>query len=317
MNDKKSKVDEIELTRRGKDAILIQSPVMPAAGTFGFGEMYRGIINVEKLGAIVTNPVTYEPRQPAIGTRVIELDAGVLIHTGLPNPGLSKVLKKHRNLWTVLPIPIILHFVATTHKHVKLGMERINEEACITGVELGLPDDISWQDAEQFTKIAVASSDKPVIVRLPLQDAYEIASAVADAGAAAVTVAAPPRGTARDPINGRLVPGRIYGPLIKPIVLHTVGKLVRRLSDEIPVIGAGGIHSQQDARDYIEAGARAVQVDSVTWIQPKMLEYIARDLGAGIVTRESDAMPDEWHPGLGDTEKNAKEKKTEQSAKDS
>lgn len=317
MNDKKPIKDEIELTRRGKNTIVIHSPVMPAAGTFGFGEVYRDIIKVEKLGAIVTNPVTYEPRQPAIGTRVIELDAGVLVHTGLPNPGLTKVLKQHRNLWTLLPVPIILHLVATTHKHLKYAMERINAEECLTGVELGLPDDISWQEAEQFTKIAISHSDKPLIVRLPLQDAYEIASAVADAGADALTVAAPPRGTARDPLNGRLVPGRIYGPLIKPIVLHTVGKLVRRLGDEVPVIGAGGIHSQQDARDFIDAGARAVQVDSVTWIQPKMLEYIARDLGEGIATRKSDALADEWHIGMGDTEKRAKEKKTEKSTKDS
>jgi dihydroorotate dehydrogenase len=70
----------------------------------------------------------------------------------------------------------------------------------------------------------------------------------------------------------------------------------------VPLIGAGGIHSLQDARDYLEAGAVAVQIDSVTWVQPRLLERIARDLSGGLVTRASDAYPDEWHPDMGDTE---------------
>jgi dihydroorotate dehydrogenase (NAD+) catalytic subunit len=131
------------------------------------------------------------------------------------------------------------------------------------------------------------------------QDAYELAQPVADAGAGALVVAAPPRGTARDPQSGKLVPGRIYGPLVKPMVLRVVGQLMSRI--DIPIIGAGGIHSAQDARDYLEAGAVAVQVDSVTWIEPKMLEIIARDLGGLVVTRASGALPDEWHEGMGET----------------
>ena len=66
---------------------------------------------------------------------------------------------------------------------------------------------------------------------------------------------------------------------------------------------AGGIHSPQDARDYLEAGAVAVQVDSVTWVDPKMLEIIGRDLGGLVITQPTDALPDEWHPGMGETER--------------
>jgi dihydroorotate dehydrogenase len=68
----------------------------------------------------------------------------------------------------------------------------------------------------------------------------------------------------------------------------------------VPIIGAGGIHSPEDARDYLEAGARAVQVDSVTWVEPRMLEIIARDLGGLTVTRALDALGDEWYPGMSD-----------------
>lgn len=141
-----------------------------------------------------------------------------------------------------------------------------------------------------------------MLVRLPMLDAYEIAEAVADAGADALIISAPPRGTARDPKTGKLVSGRVYSPIVKPMVLRVVGQLMRRLKD-IPVIGAGGIHTLQDARDYLEAGATAVQVDSVAWIQPDMLEKIARDLGGKSVTKETGAFPDEWYPGMGDTER--------------
>src|SRR3990172_6552964 len=90
----------VEITRPDKHTLMIDTPVMPAAGTFGFGDAYRGIIQVEKLRAIVTNPVSYKPWHPASGTRVIPLDAGVLVHTGLPNPGISKVLSHNRAAWS-------------------------------------------------------------------------------------------------------------------------------------------------------------------------------------------------------------------------
>ena len=95
--------------------------------------------------------------------------------------------------------------------------------------------------------------------------------------------------------------GRVYSPIVKPIVLRLVGVLARRIQD-VPIIGAGGIHSPQDARDYLEAGAVAVQIDSVAWIKPRMVERIARDLSGGLVTRAMGAFPDEWHPDMGDTE---------------
>lgn len=70
-----------EITRPGKNSLVVETPVMPSAGIFGFGDVYRDLIKVEKLGAIVTNPVTYQPWQVATGTRVIPLDAGELVYT--------------------------------------------------------------------------------------------------------------------------------------------------------------------------------------------------------------------------------------------
>ena len=291
----------IQLTRTGKHTLIVETPVMPAAGTVGFGFNYRSMVNLEKLGAFVTNPVTYEPWSPATGTRVVPLDAGVLVHTGLPNPGLSKTIKEFHRVWLDMPIPVILHLVATTPDHVQRAIKHIDQTEAVAAVELGLDDDITWEEAQALVKAATERAEKPILVRLPVYDAYELAGAVVEAGADALVVAAAPRGTARDPRSGQLVSGRIYGPLVKPMILRLVGVLARRIKD-VPIVGAGGIHSVQDARDYLDAGAVAVQVDSATWIQPNMLERIARDLGGSLVTRASDAFPDEWHPDMGDTE---------------
>ncbi len=295
----------IQITRPGKNAIILEAPVMAAAGILGFGDMYRDLIDFEKLGAFVTNPVTYTPYKPALGNRVVSLPAGTLVHTGIPNPGISKVLAKYRGLWESMAMPVIMHVAATSLEHARKCASRIDAESAIDGIELGLNDDVSWDEVEQIVSATVKNTEKPVLVRLPMQDALNMGRAAADAGAGGLVACAAPRGSSRDPRSGQLITGRIYGPLIKPIVLHIVQLLAEQIND-VPIIGAGGIHSQQDARDYMEAGAKAVQVDTVTWVQPKLLEYIARDLGGLVLTREAGALGDEWHPGFGETERKAR-----------
>lgn len=288
----------IQITRTGKLSLFVDVPVMNAAGTLGFANAYTSMMKTETLGAFVTNPVTLAPRSPARGPRIVPMDAGVLVHTGLPNRGLSKVVKEFRHVWYDSSMPVILHVVARDADEMQRMVRRLDEEESVDALEVGLKDDITWEEAEALIT-AAATSEKPILVRLPVYDAYEVAHIAVDAGADALVVAAPPRGTARDPLTGQLVGGRVYGPLVKPMVLRLVEVLAGRIRD-VPIIGAGGIHSTQDARDYIDAGAVAVQVDSVTWIQPRLLERIARDLGGAIKTRASDAYPDEWSPDMDD-----------------
>jgi len=291
----------IEITRPGKYSLIVSTPVMPAAGSFGFGDNYKNLINYDMLGAMVTNPVTIDPWNPATGTRVVSLDAGILIHTGLPNPGLTRVVKQYRKVWGGLPMPVILHLVGTTVSHIERAIQRLDDVEEVAAVELGLNDDISQDDA--YDLVAAASKmEKPLLVRLPFYETYQLAMTVVDAGADAIVVSGAPRGTARDAHSGRLVSGRIYGPLVKPMTLRMVGRLRRDIPADVPIIGSGGIHTPQDARDFIEAGAVAVQVDTATWVQPRMLERISRDLGGWITTRDKDALPDEWSPDMSDTE---------------
>ncbi|MEO0564018.1 MAG: hypothetical protein AAF125_18075, partial [Chloroflexota bacterium] len=288
------------VTRPGKTQLILNSPVMAAAGTFGFGTHYNDIVDFDKIGAIVTNPVTYAPRSPARGARVVPLDAGVLIHTGLPNEGIRRTIERYQTAWEKRAPATILHLVSTTVDEIESAMRVIDNVEVIAAVELGLNDDIEADAAAEFTRAAVRATEKPVLVRLPMGDAYEIAEPVADAGAAAIVVAGPPRGTARDPHTGQLVGGRVYGQLLKPMALRMVGVLARRITS-VPIIGAGGIHEPQDARDFIDAGAVAVQLDSVTWTLPRMIEIIGRDLTGLVLTRQQGALADEWFTGIGQT----------------
>ena len=195
------------------------------------------------------------------------------------------MIAKYREVWERLPMPVIAHVVVKSVEDVQRCIALLDAEQSVAAMELGLSDEISPAETEWYIRAARERLEKPVLVRMPFAATLDHYQAAIDAGADALVVCAPPRGTARDQA-GRLVAGRIYGPLIKPMVLRMVGQLARRFP-RIPLIGAGGIHSPQDARDYLEAGAVAVQVDSVTWVMPTMLEMIARDLGGKESTQPS------------------------------
>jgi len=293
----------LELTRPGKHSLILDCPVMPAAGTVGYGDRYDKLIKPDKWGAIITDPVTLKPRQAARGTHVVPLPGGVLMHTGMPNPGVNKVLKEYTSVWRNSAVPVIVHVLATHPTEVERCARALDACTAVAGIELGLHHRATAEEAQALIQAALAGTQLPLLVRLPLEQAAELAPIVARTGAGAIVVGAPPRGIARDPLSGRLVNGRVFGPLVKPIALRTVGQVIQALGkDSIPVIGAGGIHSPQDARDFIEQGARAVQLDSVIWVRPHIAEVIARDLGGLELTRAANAYPDEWYPGIGLTD---------------
>lgn len=290
----------IDLTHGGKAPLTVHNPVLLASGVAGYdGGPYSNLLDLSKLGAIVTNPLTWRPRRAAQGPRVVPLPAGVLIHTGLPNPGVRRVVKAYRARWARSLTPVIAHVVATTPEDVAACVTELERCEAIAAVELGLHDQATPADVELILRAAQNATLLPLLVRLPLYSALTLASAAQEAGAGALVVAAPPRGTVRDPLSGQLAGGRIYGPWLKAQALRAVGQVARAV--EIPVIGGGGIHSPDDARDFLDAGAVAVQIDTLLWTHPHMVEVIARNLGGLELTRAAGALADEWEPGMGQT----------------
>jgi dihydroorotate dehydrogenase (NAD+) catalytic subunit len=290
----------IELTRTGKNTLVIDNPVMPASGAFGFdGSAYHDLIDLSKLGAIVTNPVTWRGRRVAHGPRVVPLPSGVLVHTGLPNPGVRQIVKEYAGRWARSYIPVIVHVTATTPEDVGRCVGVLEHCESVAGIELGLHDQATHRDVHLILQAAQDNTQLPLLARVPLYQAVFLAEAAQEAGTGGVVIAAPPRGTARDPETGQLVGGRVYGPWLKAQTLRAVGQVAQTAT--VPVIGSGGIHSPDDARDFLDAGAIAVQVDTLIWTQPHQLEVIARNLGGLELTRAAGALADEWEPGMGKT----------------
>ena len=141
-----------------------RSSVLNAAGTLGFAPPRRGSLS-SALGAFVTNPISLGPRTPAQLPRLVEYPGGVLLHTGLPNPGLRQVLRQFAGQWARATLPIIVHLIAETPENVSRMVRQLEEVEGVAGIELGMPPDA---DPVQVTELTQAGmGELPLIVRLP------------------------------------------------------------------------------------------------------------------------------------------------------
>jgi dihydroorotate dehydrogenase (NAD+) catalytic subunit len=268
----------INLAPDHKSGLTLDNPVMPAAGCFGFGTEYSRLVEVEGLGAIVVGPVTAGPRQGTAPPRTVPVPGGVLLHTGLANPGLGKIVRRYAHAWARSPVPIIVHVAGVSPEEAASCCSRLFGLEAVAGIELGLPDAIASDEAAAIIRAARAVAYQPLIARLPLDSAGSLCEAAVEAGTDALTVAAPPRGTAWHAPCEQFISGRLYGPLVLPLALRALRQVAERVS--VPLVGCGGVHSAKDARAFLHAGAVAVQVDGAIWRDPGCMAHIAHDLAA-------------------------------------
>jgi dihydroorotate dehydrogenase (NAD+) catalytic subunit len=237
---------------------------MNAAGTLGFSPDPKSIEAFTRLGAFVTNPISYSPRTPAGGQRLIPFPGGFLLHTGYPNPGLKVVIKQHARRWVNAPIPVIVHLLGQEPAILRRMVEQLEGIEGVMGIEIGLPPDVDPATAYEMGLAAVG--ELVSIIRIPFESAagtvqdFRLLDAVLETGASAVSLA-PPRGTLPDS-KGSPISGRLYGPGLFSQSLNTVMKLSEM---HIPVIGAGGVYSLEQAEILLAGGATAVQLDAVLW----------------------------------------------------
>ncbi len=265
----------IELAPRHKIGLSLPNPVMVAAGCWGMGSEYGGLVDVASLGAVVVGPLTATPRRGASPPRLVPVPGGLLLHTGLDNPGLPAAIRRYGRIWARSPVPVLLHLAATTSAEVTAACEQLGGVEGVAGIELGLWDRIGPTEAGAMVAAAVAAASQPLLVRLPLAQAHELAPIVVQAGAVALTVGAPPRGTAFH--QGRFVTGRLYGPFVLPLALRALRQVVGLV--DVPLIGCGGVYSAADAQAFLRAGATAVQVDAAIWQDPTAPARIGREVG--------------------------------------
>ncbi len=242
-----------------KRDLIFSKPLMNAAGMLGFAPDTRAPIRWEDLGAFVTNPISFRPRKGAASPALMEYPGGLLMHSGLPNPGLPAALKRFGRRWQEDALPIIVHLMADRPEQTRQMVQALEGLENVMAVELGFapllaPDIIALA-------VEMCRGELPVIVALPAEQILQLGGRLLDLGAAALSLAAPRGALPKE--DGVLVAGRMFGPALFPRALEVVREAAKL---GLPVIGAGGVTSQVEMRAMLGAGALAVQMDTAFWL---------------------------------------------------
>jgi len=251
-----------------KRDLYFSKPLMNAAGSLGFAPDFRSLGDFGSLnfGAFVTNSFSLRPRLPAAKPEAIEYPGGFLLHTGLPNPGLRAGLKKYSAKWSRAELPVIVHLMADRPEETQRMVRMLESQENVMAVELGfaplLADDILMLTLEMCV------GELPLIFSLPVEQVLSLGPRLVQEGTDAISIAAP-RGalslTPNPSPAGReeqLITGRLFGPSLFP---HTLNTVVSAAKLGLPIIGAGGVWSKENAEAMLSAGALAVQVDAALW----------------------------------------------------
>jgi len=262
-----------------KRDLYFSKPLMNAAGSLGFAPDLRGLRAAQSrhtdsskdiggfkdFGAFVTNPFSLRSRVPAVKPEMIEYPGGFLLHTGLPNPGFKAGLKKYSAKWSRSDLPVIVHLMADRPEETQKMVRALESQENVIAVELGfaplLANDIILLTLE------MCLGELPLIFSLPVEQVLGLGPRLIQDGAQAISIATP-RGALAAPGKGEssgtrgIITGRIYGPSLFPRALETVYSAARL---GLPIVGAGGVWTKENAVAMISAGALAVQVDAALW----------------------------------------------------
>jgi dihydroorotate dehydrogenase (NAD+) catalytic subunit len=270
----------------------LQNPVMPAAGTFGYGEEYASLIDLNLLGAIVTKGISLEPQQGNPSPRIYETTGGLLNSIGLQNVGLEIFAREKLPFLRQFQAPVVVNFFGHTIDEYVEVAEKLNVLKGIAALEAnlscpnikegGIHFGSTPQSVAKITNLLIKSIKLPLIIKLTPQisDIKEIAIAAEGEGADALTLINSVPAMAIDLDTGKPllggITGGLSGPAIKPIALKAVWEAASAV--KIPIIGAGGITDYRDALEFIVVGATAVQVGTATFINPRTMVEIIEGL---------------------------------------
>lgn len=272
--------------------LRLKNPIMTASGTFGYGEEYAGFIDLNRLGALIIKGLSLHPRKGNPPPRIMETTGGMLNAIGLENVGASAFIEEKLPFLRRFDVPVIANIFGETVAEYQKTAELLERAGGVSGLELniscpnvqkgGVAFGADPLLAAEVTGKVKRGTNLPVIVKLTpnVTDIAYIAESVEDAGADALSLINTITGMSVD-VERRAphlknITGGLSGPAIKPVALRMVWQVVKRVS--IPVIGIGGILTAADALEFLIVGARAVQIGTANFINPRA----ATDILAGM-----------------------------------
>jgi dihydroorotate dehydrogenase (NAD+) catalytic subunit len=273
--------------------ISFQNPLLLAAGTAAYGEELSEVVNLDRLGGIITKAVSLQPRAGAPAPRVAEFDGGMINAVGLANPGVAEVRERHLP-WMARALPnarTIVNVIGFQTDEFPRVIEQL-EDAPVHGFELNVSCPNTKAGGTEFgadpcalREVVLgsrAATNRPLIVKLSptLTDIGGAARTAVEAGADAVSVVNTIPGLSIDVERRRPAlgygTGGVSGPGLLPVGVLATWK-VRKATD-VPIIGIGGISSVDAVLQYVIAGASLVAVGTGALRDPRLPERLVEGL---------------------------------------
>jgi dihydroorotate dehydrogenase (NAD+) catalytic subunit len=272
--------------------LVLPNPVGVASGTFGYGQEYQDLVDIDALGALYTKAVSIDPKSGNRPPRLVETPSGLINSIGLANPGLPAFLDEKIPYLQSLGCPVVVNVVGETESEYttiveaiekRIGVPREGRKGPVDGYELnlscpnvekgGMAFGTEPELVERITRKVRKITRRALVVKLSpnVTDIAQIALAAEAGKADAVSCINTVVGMAIDvktckPLIARGI-GGLSGPAIRPIGVACVWKVARAV--RIPVIGLGGIGCANDALEYLLAGASAIQVGTAIFSNPR------------------------------------------------
>lgn len=262
--------------------LKLRNPVLLASGTVGYGNEIAQLTDLGKLGGIVTKSLSLKPRKGNPPQRVCETPSGMLNAIGLANVGIEVFIKEKIPFLKQLNTTIICNIAASTVEEYVECTKILDDEDTIGAFEInvscpnvkegGLEFGNDTKAVGRITEKVRAITTKPVIIKLSpnVSKISDFAKVVKDEGGDAVSAINTLVGTSfniwthKPKIKN--ITGGLSGPAIKPVALAKVLEISRNV--DIPIIGIGGIANWMDAIEFMIAGASAIQIGTINFINP-------------------------------------------------
>ena len=273
--------------------IRLQTPVLAASGTFGYGTEVP-LLDRGYLGGMVSKGIFLEPRTGTPPNRIAETPAGMLNAIGLQGPGVEALIRDYAPLWARWSFPVLVNINGETVDEYAELAARLDGVPGVAGLEVNISCPNVREGGMLFGKDERMSAAVTRAVRkrtsLPLwvkltpnvTDIGEIARACEAGGADALSAVNTFVGMSVDlrTLRPRLsfATGGLSGPAIRPLALYLAHQAASAV--KIPVIGVGGIATGDDALEFLLAGCAAVQVGTATFVEPRAIQHVVEDVEA-------------------------------------